>query len=239
MVNVDTVYQRVLAICNKEQRGYITPQEFNLFANQAQTSIFNQYIHDIKNVQALMSNSFEYSDPIDLLHEKLSPFELTQDAASITSGSAALPSNDYLGMVRYVTSSKNIEITNIKKAEAVYINASPLAAADSTRPTYVREDETTIQIYPNNLTTDPTEIKCNVLRAPTKRNGTEVVWGYAVVGENALYNVGESKDFMLHASEEGLLVVKILELAGITLQDPALAQAGTQEEVQILTQQKS
>ena len=36
MVNVDTVYQRVLALANKEQRGYITPQEFNLFANQAQ-----------------------------------------------------------------------------------------------------------------------------------------------------------------------------------------------------------
>ena len=65
------------------------------------------------------------------------------------------------------------------------------------------------------------------------------VWGYAVVGENALYNVGDSRDFMLHASEEGLLVIKILELAGISLQDPGLIQAATQEEVQILTQQKS
>ena len=37
-VSVDTVYQRVLAIANKEQRGYITPQEFNLFANQAPVS---------------------------------------------------------------------------------------------------------------------------------------------------------------------------------------------------------
>ena len=36
MVRVDTVYQRVLAIANKEQRGYITPLEFNLYANQAQ-----------------------------------------------------------------------------------------------------------------------------------------------------------------------------------------------------------
>ena len=35
-VSVDTVYQRVLALANKEQRGYITPQEFNLFADQAQ-----------------------------------------------------------------------------------------------------------------------------------------------------------------------------------------------------------
>ena len=42
-VSVDTVYQRVLAILNKEQRGYVTPQEFNLFANQAQMDIFEQY----------------------------------------------------------------------------------------------------------------------------------------------------------------------------------------------------
>ena len=27
-VNIDTVYQTVQALANKEQRGYITPQEF-------------------------------------------------------------------------------------------------------------------------------------------------------------------------------------------------------------------
>ena len=32
-INVDTVYQKVLTIANKEQRGYITPQEFNLYSN--------------------------------------------------------------------------------------------------------------------------------------------------------------------------------------------------------------
>ena len=31
-INVDTVYQTVLALANKEQRGYITPQEFNLIS---------------------------------------------------------------------------------------------------------------------------------------------------------------------------------------------------------------
>ena len=36
MISIDTVYQKVLAFANKEQRGYITPQEFNLFAHQAQ-----------------------------------------------------------------------------------------------------------------------------------------------------------------------------------------------------------
>ena len=38
-VSIDKVYQKVLAFANKEQRGYITPQEFNLFADQAQMEI--------------------------------------------------------------------------------------------------------------------------------------------------------------------------------------------------------
>ena len=42
-VNIDNVYQKVLVIANKEQRGYITPLEFNLLANQAQQDIFEQY----------------------------------------------------------------------------------------------------------------------------------------------------------------------------------------------------
>ena len=48
-INIDTVYQKVLAMANKEQRGYITPQEFNLFANQAQQDIFEQYLYDLND----------------------------------------------------------------------------------------------------------------------------------------------------------------------------------------------
>jgi len=47
MISVDSVYQKVLAIANKEQRGYITPQEFNLFAKQAQLDILEQYFYDL------------------------------------------------------------------------------------------------------------------------------------------------------------------------------------------------
>ena len=60
MVNIDTVYQRVLAIANKEQRGYITPLEFNLLANQAQMIIFEQYFYDLDKVKK--NFSVKYSD---------------------------------------------------------------------------------------------------------------------------------------------------------------------------------
>ena len=46
-ISIDTVYQRVLALANNEQRGYKTPQEFNLMANQAQEDLFEQYFYEL------------------------------------------------------------------------------------------------------------------------------------------------------------------------------------------------
>ena len=66
MILVDTVYQTVLALANKEQRGYITPQEFNLYANQAQTSVFEQYFYDLNQFKRIPGNSTEYSDMLKL-----------------------------------------------------------------------------------------------------------------------------------------------------------------------------
>ena len=72
MVNIDTVYQRVLAIANKEQRGYITPQEFNLFANQAQMDIFEQYFYDLKFLSRLpdLMIRYTYADMVDIITRK-------------------------------------------------------------------------------------------------------------------------------------------------------------------------
>ena len=67
MVNIDDVYQRVLALANKEQRGYITTQEFNLLANQAQMEIFEQYFYDIKQFNRIPGNSQEFSESLSML----------------------------------------------------------------------------------------------------------------------------------------------------------------------------
>ena len=79
MVNIDTVYQRVLVLANKEQRGYITPLEFNLYANQTQMDIFEQYFYDINQFGRVPGNSTEYSDMLDYLEEKISAFETQKD----------------------------------------------------------------------------------------------------------------------------------------------------------------
>ena len=75
MVSIDKVYQKVLALANKEQRGYITPQEFNLFADQAQIEIFEQYFYDLNQQRRFPGNNTKYADIDDIL-DKMSPAEM-------------------------------------------------------------------------------------------------------------------------------------------------------------------
>jgi len=83
-VNINTVYQRVLALANKEQRGYVTPLEFNLLANQAQMEIFEQYFYDINLYNRAPGNSTEYADMLHILEEKIAPFKINDAALTST-----------------------------------------------------------------------------------------------------------------------------------------------------------
>ena len=74
MVNIDTVYQTVQALANKEQRGYITPQEYNLFANQAQQDIFEQYLYDLEAFRERRPMQHQLGDSVSMLMNKLKNF---------------------------------------------------------------------------------------------------------------------------------------------------------------------
>ena len=241
-VYIDTVYQRVLSIANKEQRGYITPQEFNLLANQAQLEIFEQYFHDINQFGRLPGNKTEYSDMIDNINEKLKPFQNYQTAMSVSSSSiGVLDSNLHkLGKVTYnqatgtgSTSTFHIEIEEIDQGQFAEIQLSPLTRATIDRPYYVRKTATQILLFPAASFASSGNVFYNWIDKPAK-----VEWTYTVVNGEALYNSTNVVDFELHASEETKLVIKILELAGIVIKDPNLYQLVDKEETETLQQEK-
>ena len=91
MINIDTIYQRVLAAANKEQRGYITPQEFNLFANQAQLDIFEQYFYELSQFDRMPDNNTEFSNITNLLDEKISVFKQVKNLANGAGSEFILP----------------------------------------------------------------------------------------------------------------------------------------------------
>jgi hypothetical protein len=239
MVNIDSVYQKVLALANKEQRGYITPQEFNLFANHAQMDIFEQYFYDLNQFDRSKENDLEYSGMMNVLEEKISVFEKFKVAMSAMSGNqATLPTDLYrLGTVFYGAAGYDVEVEKVGKKELEYMLRTSLAAPVDARPVYVRKSDTLLKIFPASPSTSysTSNITCNYIKKPTK-----VVWTYNVVAGNALYNstAADAQNFELHASEETELVYKILELAGITLNKPGLVQLAGTEDMQKQQQEK-
>ena len=241
-VSIDTVYQRVLSIANKEQRGYITPLEFNLLANQAQLAMFEQYFHDINQFGRLTGNKTEYSDVVDNINEKLKPFQNYQTAMSVSSSSiGVLDSNLHkLGKVTYnqatgtgSTSTFHIEIEEIDQGKFAELQLSPLTRATIERPYYVRKTATQVLLFPAASFASSGNVFYNWIDKPAK-----VEWAYTVVNNEALYNATNTTDFELHASEETKLVIKILELAGIVIKDPNLYQLVDKEETETLQQEK-
>ena len=230
-VTIDTVYQRVQALANKEQRGYITPQEFNLFANQAQMDIFEQYFYDINQFKRIPRNSSEYSDMVDILEEKISYFEKYNTDMSTVSGSTmTLPTDVYrLGTVFYNDGAKSIEVEKVNARQVEMMQQVTLYKSTQTRPTYVRRSGEKLQFYPSSASPafSTSTVNCNYIAKPAK-----IIWGYAVINEQALYNSTTSVNSRLHESEETTMVMKILELAGITIKQPDIVQAAGQEDLQ-------
>jgi anaerobic ribonucleoside-triphosphate reductase len=74
-VNVDIVYKTVLLILNQQQRGYMTPDEFNKTATQVQLTIFESYASDLNQQYRLPDNDTEYGDRVKNIEQKLQFFQ--------------------------------------------------------------------------------------------------------------------------------------------------------------------
>ena len=239
-ISVNTVYQRILALANKEQRGYITPQEFNLYANQAQMEIFEQYFYDLNQFKRIPGNDNEYHNMVNLIEEKLYPFRQSNQVVSGTDleaiGSYRL-GNVYKLQTGYLSSAEN-PLSNSVSVEEVNLNdlistqSSPLTRATNDRPIYY--------VQGNVLYFIPEEAVDGDYRAYYIRRPADVNWTYIVVNEKPLYNHGaaDRSDFELHESEEPELVNKILALSGIGLKDYNVVQTATQKELSEKQQQK-
>jgi len=225
MVNIDTVYQKVLAIANKEQRGYITPQEFNLFADQAQMDIFEQYFYDINQFNRMPGNDTEYADMLTLLEEKIAIFK---NIKLLPYNSPYFEKPQELYRVGTLETGFG-EIEQVTHKEYLNIRLSPLAKPTLKRAIYVDTPQG-FRVYP----TFTNNVQCHYIRKPRKIN-----WGYNVINDTALYDATKSTNFQLHPSEENNLILKILSLAGISIKDAVLYQAAEQQENKNIQQEKA
>jgi hypothetical protein len=76
MVSINDVRETVLAICNKNNYGYISPDDFNLYAKQAQLEIFNEYMSKYNYYINLENNHTSGSDLADLAESAREEIEM-------------------------------------------------------------------------------------------------------------------------------------------------------------------
>ena len=293
-INVDKVYKTVLLIINKEQRGYLTPDEFNKIATQVQLEIFESYFETLNQQMRLPQNESEYGDRYKTVQEKLDIFKvlgtasyvagtpnyfttpntsgvasgtqtfatvntqtaytlttITQaqvassnvvvtldgvayanynitggvfnlTAGSIAAGSTLLitlyPHDFYkLGTVLY---KDDKEVQAIQRNELAQMNMSTITKPSEYFPVYVYE-ENKIIIYPQTINESVT---VTYLRKPG-----DVIWNFSNATGYYVWESTTSVDFELDVSEQSTVILEILKYAGITIKDPMIVQAASQE----------
>lgn len=177
-ISVDTVYKTVLLILNKEQRGYMTPDEFNKIGSQVQREIFEAYFEDLNQQLRIPQSDMEYSDRVAVTDEKIAEFKTENDqtVAEKTIGGTnpfTTPSELYrLGSITYEPNTATYkEMQRVGRAEIYNIRKAPLTAPTTNYPIYLYEDNKAL-VYPETIV-NPLHVKMQYVKKPT-----DVRWGY-------------------------------------------------------------
>jgi|TARA_R110000765_G_C18866134_1_gene600526 hypothetical protein len=238
-IKVNTVYQTVLMILNKEQRGYMTPTEFNKVATQVQLEIFEDYFDDLNKQLRIPQADTDYADRQENIDEKIAIFKTFGNATYTTAGSLSyfeLPTSDVynvlvdfyrLGNVLY---NDEKVVQRLDRREFYYANQSRLTKPSTINPAYLYENQK-LFIKPTSIVS---KITVDYVRKPVDVNW---VIRLGSLGQYE-YNDLASVDFELHESEQTEVILKILLYAGIIIRDneivqtaAALVQADAQKEV--------
>ena len=252
-INVNTVYTTVLSILNKEQRGYLTPYEFNQAATQVQLSIFEKYFQDLNKQLRIPQNDFDYSNPIINMDDVMSTFKCFGSLTGGTSGEFGLPTTDTLtgktivyndqpsstqfafyrlGTVTSESGAKPIQIERLQRDPFYNIDRSDLTAPSANFPVYLFEN-LEIKVKPNTITTD---VKTTFIRKPR-----DVVWAYSVNATlgNYVYAptaagagivpITGSQDFEISSNQQTEAILGILKYAGVVIRDPQIIQEASRE----------
>ena len=224
-INVNTVYQTVLMILNKEQRGYMTPTEFNTVATQVQLEVFEKYFDDLNQQLRVPQADTDYADRQENIDEKLAIFKTFGDATYTTVGGLSyfvLPGLDAYGSfvdfyrLGNVLYNDEKVVQRLDRHEFYYANQSKLTKPSTINPAYLYENQK-LFVKPTSIID---RIKVDYIRKPNN-----IVWAFDVGGLGQYQNIAaNSVDFELHESEQSEVILKVLLYAGIVIRDPKIVQ---------------
>ena len=219
-ISVDTVYKKVLAILNKESRGFLTPDEFQRIGSQVQLDLLDKAFHDYNRAvfkESMGRGGQGYADVPKKIQDRIDPFYATT-SVTLTSGVGTLPT--YFNIISVSTDSRQTDIERVEKAKLSFLLSSPLTTPSTTFPVYYITGAT-LTVNPSSLTS----VDIDYVSVPDSP-----VWNYTTDSNGALtYTTTGSTDFGLHPSSEVDLILGILRYSGVIIKDPTVIQSIGQE----------
>jgi hypothetical protein len=222
---INSVRNTVLAVINKNNYGYISPSDFNLFAKQAQLDIFEKYFHKYNNQinkengrlslrsgpggasgTGLANLTKQYEEVISTLSTSA---VLTQVAGN----KYELPEDYYLlDVIQY--NQTGVEIEPIAESKLRYMS-STLMTPTAAFPLYVQRGNN-IEIIPSTIS-GANDVSAYYIRTPKDPKWTYV----SLSGGEPMFNqsAADYQDFELPLSDEPELVNLILQYAGISVRE--------------------
>ena len=230
-ISVDTVYKKVLAILNKESRGFLTPDEFQRIGSQVQLDLLDKAFHDYSRAVARDSmgrGGQGYADIPKKIQDRIDPFYATSSVA-LTSGVGTLPTFYNIISVSTTVCSIMTDVERVEKAKLSFLLSSPLTTPSTTFPVYYVTGST-LTVNPSSIAS----IDINYVSVPS-----DPIWAYTTDSYGAFtYTTTTGStvtpttgyvDFGLHPSSEVDLILGILRYTGVIIKDPSVIQTIGQE----------
>lgn len=234
---INSVRNTVLAIINKNNYGYISPSDFNLFAKQAQLDLFDEYFveynQQINEENARISGT-GYADIKKGIEEVIDYFSVTNTLTQSSGNVYNLPSQTTTGDDYYLLNNVYCYSGGVYKGEAEKISnnkiklltSSLLTAPSDMYPAYTQQADT-ITIYPTTFN-GTSDIQAQYIRYPRDPKWTYV----SLYNGEPLFDQTQSdyQDFELPIDDQNNLVARILQYAGISIREADVYQFGNIEE---------
>jgi hypothetical protein len=242
-INVNTVYTTVLSILNKEQRGYLTPYEFNQIATQVQLEIFEKFFEDYNQYIRMPKTSVEFASRMDHIMEEFQVFEKSGPSITIPAGTAQTdnvynqPSDLHrFGSVTWNKGLNSPPIEILSNKDYNQIKLSPLTQPTDNFPV-AKYQQDKITVFPSSAPYASSDVTFNYIRKPK-----DVVWAYKL-GTLGQYIFNDSfdpvdsgvvpasgyVDFEISDSQQTEVILEILKYAGVVIRDPQIVQAAANE----------
>lgn len=209
---INSVRNTVMFLLNKDNRGFITPSEFDYFAKQAQLEIFEGYFTDYARAIAMQNSrkkALGYGDIANQIQNKIDIFATSSSVAVQTDSNGSfysLPSDQYK-LINLIVSSKVVQ--EVQKIKWDVLKGSRLMAPSTSFQAYKREGN---KLYV--LPAPTVNSTLNYIRKPSDPH-----WGYSTINEDPVYNADSSTDFEIPPSDETNLVIKICKYCGLSVRE--------------------